>query len=149
VEDNPYIVILSPPEYHELLSEYENYVEWAQKSMTAEQSELSARVLKQLHHSDATHVCLDEVDQPEPETQAKQFTRDDVARICASTLSAVFAKRSIPQTLEGIAVLPQSKGVWLIDLVMRDLTANEQWTVLLTILNRKEETPDEIVDRGA
>jgi len=57
VEDNPYIVNLKPDEFHKLLSKYENYAEWAQKSMTAEQQELSTRVLERLRQADATRVC--------------------------------------------------------------------------------------------
>jgi hypothetical protein len=34
--------------------------------------------------------------------QARQFTRDDVARIAASTLNAVLEKLSIRQIVEGI-----------------------------------------------
>ena len=59
MEDNPYIVLLKPDEFHELLSEYENYVEWAKKSMTEVEKGLSTRVLEKLHEADATHICLD------------------------------------------------------------------------------------------
>lgn len=62
MEDNLYIVELLPDEFHELLSEYENFVEWCGKSMSHEQKELAERVLKKLHEADATHVCIDEVE---------------------------------------------------------------------------------------
>ena len=89
MEDNSYKVPdLLPDEYHELFSEYENYVEWAQKSMTEEQKELSGRVLKKLHKADEDHVCLDEVQEggtPMPDG-AKPFLianlyRTDLGRI--------------------------------------------------------------------
>ena len=54
-----------PDEFHELLSEYENYVEWCHKGMTPRQLELSSRVLEKLRQADATHVCLDEIEQEE------------------------------------------------------------------------------------
>ena len=63
--DNSYIVELDPEEFHELLSEYENYVEWAKKSMREEEKELSTRVLERLREADATHVCIDAPDTEE------------------------------------------------------------------------------------
>src|SRR2546430_2548688 len=78
LEDNPYIVIYAPDEFHEALSEYENYVEWAKKAMTEEQKEVAERVLQRLHEADAIHVCLDEMDDTTPGQQVKEFTRDDV-----------------------------------------------------------------------
>ncbi len=52
-------------EFHELLSEYENYVEWAKKSMTEEEKELSTRLLEKLHEAYSTHVCIDAPDKEE------------------------------------------------------------------------------------
>ena len=60
-----YIVTLLPEEFYELLSEYENFVEWAKKSMREEEKELSTRVLEKLHEADATHVCIDAPDKEE------------------------------------------------------------------------------------
>ena len=61
MEDNPYIVELAPDEFHELLSEYENYVEWSQKHMDTRQKEVSSRVLAKLRQSDTAHVCVDDI----------------------------------------------------------------------------------------
>lgn len=62
VVDNPYrIPDLLPDEYNELLSEYENFVEWSHKEMDARQKELSGRVLAKLRQADIDHVCLDEI----------------------------------------------------------------------------------------
>ena len=63
--ENLYIVTHLPEEFHELLNEYENYVEWVHKSMTEEEKELSTRVLEKLHEADATHVCIDAPDKEE------------------------------------------------------------------------------------
>jgi len=41
-----YVVTLLPDEFHELLSEYENFFYWCQKTMTPEQKELAERVCK-------------------------------------------------------------------------------------------------------
>jgi hypothetical protein len=60
-----YVVTLLPEEFHELLSEYENYVEWVPKSMREEEKELFARVLAKLQEADATHVCIDAPDKEE------------------------------------------------------------------------------------
>ncbi len=60
MEDNLYIVRLRPDEFHELLTDYENSVEWRGKSMTDEQRALSSRVLEKLHQADFAHVCVDE-----------------------------------------------------------------------------------------
>jgi len=62
-KDNPYLVSLDPEEFHELLSAYENFVEWCWKDMTDEQQALAKRVLNRLREADATHVCLDEIDE--------------------------------------------------------------------------------------
>ncbi len=69
-----------------------------------------------------------------------QFTRDDVARITASTLNEVLEKLSIRQIVAGIAVLPAGEGVWLIDVVMRDLSLDDTWGVTITIPPPQEET---------
>ena len=75
------------------------------------------------------------------EGKAKQFTRDDVARIVVITLDQVLEAVHMQQIVEGIAVLPAGEGVWLIDVVMRDLTTRGTWGVTITIPPRKEE-PD-------
>lgn len=61
MEDNLYSVQLAPDEFHELISEYENYVEWCHKDMTPPQQALAERVLEKLRQADNDHVCLDEV----------------------------------------------------------------------------------------
>ena len=60
-----YIVTLLPEEFYELFSEYENFVEWAKKSMTEVEKELFTRVLEKLYEADATYVCLDALDKEE------------------------------------------------------------------------------------
>ena len=72
--------------------------------------------------------------------QAGQFTRDDVARITASTLNAVLEKLAIRQIVEGIAVFPAGEGVYLVDIVMRDLTIEGTWGISVTIPPPHEET---------
>jgi hypothetical protein len=72
--------------------------------------------------------------------QARQFTRDDAARITASTLNAVLEKLSIRQIVEGIAVFPAGKGVWLVDVVMSDLTIEGTWDISVTVPPPQEET---------
>ena len=75
-----------------------------------------------------------EVDKTTPHgKQPRQFTRDDVARIAASTVNAVLEKLAIRQIVEGIAVFPAGEGVFLVDMVMRDLSAEDTWAVSLTI----------------
>jgi len=44
LEDTLYIVKLEPDEFHELLSEYENFFEWYGQSMPQEQKELAQRL---------------------------------------------------------------------------------------------------------
>lgn len=68
------------------------------------------------------------------------LTRDDAARISASTINAVLEKLGIQQTVEGIAVLPAGEGDWLVDVVMRDLEANSTWPLSLTIPPAREQT---------
>jgi hypothetical protein len=65
--------------------------------------------------------------------QTKQFTRDDCARIAAEAVNTVLEKLSIQQVIEGITVLPAGEGVWLVDVVMRDLSADSTWGVTITI----------------
>ncbi len=65
--------------------------------------------------------------------QARQFTRDDCARISASAINRVLEKLSVQHTVAGIAVIPAGEGVYLVDIVMRDNIANETWNVSLTI----------------
>jgi hypothetical protein len=60
-----YVVTLLSEEFHELLNEYENYVEWAKKSMRGEEKELSTRMLEKPQEGDATYVCLDALDKEE------------------------------------------------------------------------------------
>lgn len=74
--------------------------------------------------------------------QARQFTRDDVARISASAINKVLEKLSVQHTIEGIAVIPAGEGVYLVDIVMRDNTANETWNVSLTIPPARKETDE-------
>lgn len=141
LEDNLYIITFAPDEFHEALTEYENHVEWCEESMLSEQMELAKRVLARLYEADALHVCLDEVDQPAQGKQEKLFTRDDVARIIASTLSTVFEKVHLEQIALGVAVLPAGKGVYLIDVVMRELANDSTWGVSI-IIPPIEETID-------
>lgn len=65
--------------------------------------------------------------------QTKQFTRDEVARITAEAVNVVLKKLSILQVVQGIAVLPAGEGVWLVDVVMRDLSLDGTWNVAITI----------------
>jgi hypothetical protein len=69
-----------------------------------------------------------------------QLTRDDAARITAEAVNAVLEKLSIRQIVEGIAVLPAGEGVWLVDVVMRDLAADSIWAFSLTIPPVQEQT---------
>ncbi|MGZ3642816.1 MAG: hypothetical protein ACXVCM_03105 [Ktedonobacteraceae bacterium] len=139
MEDNLYIVTLVPDEFHELISEYENYVEWSLKSMTDAQKAIAERVLKRLYEADTLHVCLDEQDHTTHETQVKQFTRDDVARIAASMLSTVLEQLHLQHIVQGIAVLPAGEGVYLIDVVMKDLVAESTWGVSIFIPPTEEQ----------
>jgi len=80
------------------------------------------------------------VDQTKPRgKQARQFTRDDVARITAEAVNAVLEQLSIRQIIEGIAVFPAGEGVVLVDVVMRDLSADDTWAVTVIIPPQKEE----------
>jgi len=75
-----------------------------------------------------------DVDHTKPNgKQARQFTRDDCARISASAINRVLEKLSVQHTVAGIAVIPAGEGVYLVDIVMRDNIANETWNVSLTI----------------
>ncbi len=69
-----------------------------------------------------------------------QLTRDDAARITAEAVNAVLEKVSIRQIVEGIVVLPAGEGVWLVDVVMRDLGADSAWAFSLTIPPVQEQT---------
>jgi hypothetical protein len=137
-----YFVPLLPDEFHELLSEYETYVEWSMKSMTVTQKEVTERVLKRLHEADATHVCLDEVDLIMQGKQLKQFTRDDVARIAASTVTSLLEQVNLQQIVQGIAVFSVGKEVYIVDVVMRDLVADSTWGVSITIPSIEDETDE-------
>ena len=80
------------------------------------------------------------MDQPKPHgAQTRQFTRDDCARITASTVNEVLEKLAISQIIEGIAVFLPGEGVVLVNVVMRDLNANDTWAVSVTIPLPKEE----------
>ena len=80
------------------------------------------------------------MDQTKPHgEQARQFTSDDCSRIAASTVNAVLEKLAIRQIVEGIAVFPAGEGVLLVDVVMRDLSADETWAMTVTIPPPKEE----------
>ncbi len=72
--------------------------------------------------------------------QTRQFTRDDVARISASTVNIVLEKLSVQQIVQGIAVLPAGEGVYLVDIVMFDLSTRGTWAVSITIPPAKEQT---------
>ena len=66
MEDNPYKVPdLLPDEFHELISEYENFYEWCHFLVTPKQKELAERVLEKLRQADENHVCLDELEEGE------------------------------------------------------------------------------------
>lgn len=74
--------------------------------------------------------------------QERQFTRDDIARITASTLNAVLEKLGIRQIVAGIAVFPAGEGVFLVDVIMRDLSADDTWGVSITIPPPQEEADE-------
>ncbi len=76
--------------------------------------------------------------------QTKQFTRDDAARITAETVNTVLEKLSIRQIVSGITVFPAGEGVWLVDVVMRDLSLDGTWNVAITIPPLKEEADDRL-----
>ena len=76
------------------------------------------------------------------EGKAKQFTRDDVARMVVITLDQVLEALHVQQIVEGIAVLPAGGDVYLVDIVMRDLTAKSTWGISVTIPPQKEETDE-------
>ena len=81
------------------------------------------------------------MDQTKPHgKQAEQFTRDDCARIVAGTVNAVLEKLAIRQIVGGIAVFPAGEGVFLVDLIMRDLSTEGTWAVSLTIPPPQEVT---------
>jgi len=80
------------------------------------------------------HTGEKDVEQTTPHgEQARQFTRDDCSRIAACTVNAVLEKLAIRQIVEGIAVFPAGEGVLLVDVVMRDLHADDTWGVTVTI----------------
>jgi hypothetical protein len=133
VEDNPYLVSLAPDELHELLSEYETYVEWSHKVMETGQRAVAERVIHKLRQADATHLCLDETDQPQHAQQSKQFSRDDVVRMMITTLNTVLGKLHLSQNVEGMAMLPAGKGLYLIDVVIKNVAAESTWGVSITI----------------
>jgi len=76
----------------------------------------------------------EDVDQTnQQEGKAKQFTRDDVARMVVITLDQVLEALHVQQIVEGIAVLPAGEDVYLVDIVMRDLTTKSTWGMSVTI----------------
>ncbi len=78
-----------------------------------------------------------------PGKQAKQFTRDDIARIVVCTVNTVLEKVAIQQIVQGIAVFPAGKGELLVDIVIRDRTTQEDtWGVFVTILPAEEQPMD-------
>ena len=74
--------------------------------------------------------------------QPRQFTRDDVARISAETVNTVLEKLSIRQIVAGIAVFPAGEGVWLVDVVMRDLEIEDTCGVAIPIPPLQEVTDE-------
>ena len=74
------------------------------------------------------------------ERKARQFTRDDVARMVVITLDQVLESLHVQQIVEGIAVLPAGEDVYLVDIVMRDLTTKSTWGMSVTIPPPQEET---------
>ena len=72
--------------------------------------------------------------------QSLQFTRDDVARIAVSVLTKVLDELAVPQSVEGIAVHQAGDSVFLVDVVMRDLSTGKTWSVSITIPPAKEQT---------
>jgi hypothetical protein len=80
------------------------------------------------------------VDHTQQGKQAKQFTRDDCARITAEAINVVLEKLAIWHVVEGIAVFPAGEGVYLVDVVMKDLAAESTWAVSISISPAKEET---------
>jgi hypothetical protein len=84
-----------------------------------------------------------DVDQTKPHSkQARQFTRDDCARIAASTVNIVLEKLSIQQIVQGIAVFPAGEGTVMVDIVMRDFSTKGTWDVSITIPPAKEQTDE-------
>jgi hypothetical protein len=77
--------------------------------------------------------------------QARQFTRDDMARMVIITLDQVLDEVHVQQIVEALAVLPTGKGVYLVDIVMRDLTTGRKWGILVSIPPRKEEAVNEVL----
>ena len=59
--------------------------------------------------------------------------RDDAARIAATAINEVLQKLGSNHRVEGIAVLPAGATSYLVDIVMRDLTTQETWSVSFTI----------------
>jgi len=68
------------------------------------------------------------------------LSRDDCARIMAEAINMVFEKLHMQQTVEGIAVYPAGEDVWLVDVVIRNLSDDTTWTSLLIIPPVKEQT---------
>lgn len=71
--------------------------------------------------------------------ETSQLTRDDCARIIAEATNAVLEKLSIRQIVEGIGVFPAGEGELLVDIVMRDLTADDTWGISIIIPPTKEQ----------
>jgi len=70
----------------------------------------------------------------------KQFTIDDVAQCCPSTINAVLEKLGIQYAVAGILGYPAGEDVFTIYVVMQDLTTKNTLAVTLTLTRAKEET---------
>ncbi len=71
-----------------------------------------------------------------------QFTRDGVARMLVITLDQVLESVHAQQIVEGIAVLPAGEDVYLVDIVMREPTANRTWGISVIIPPLTEHTEE-------
>ena len=59
--------------------------------------------------------------------------RDDAARIAATAINEVLQKLDSNHRVEGVAVLPSGTSSYLVDIVMRDQSTLETWSVSFTI----------------
>ncbi len=71
-----------------------------------------------------------------------QFSRDDVARMLVITLDQVLEDVHAQQIVDGLAVFPAGEGVFLVDIVMRDMTTKNTWGILVTVPPSEEETDE-------
>lgn len=72
--------------------------------------------------------------------QAKQFSCDDVARIVASAVNKVLSELKVQYIVEGTAVFSAENSIFLVDIVICDIQAQETRGVLITIPPLKEVT---------